>query len=67
MQKLLTKLRFPVIVGSFVIFTWLGTKHFKTIYQEKLIEEKKRLLPDLQQDPKALAKLNELKVKPWER
>jgi len=61
MQKLLTKLRFPVIVGSFVLFTWYGTKHFKTIYQDKLTEQKRLISPDLKQDPEALAKLNDMK------
>ena len=69
MQKLLTKLRFPVIVGSFVLFTWYGTKHYKEIFEDKLAAKRKSIddSQDQKQDPKALAKLNEMKGNTWER
>jgi len=67
MQKLLEKLRFPIIVGSFVVFTWLGTNNFSSLYKDKLVDERKRITPDLKQDPEALAKFNEMKAKPWEK
>ena len=46
-----------------------GTKHYKEIFEDKLAA-KRKLIDDSQdqkQDPKALAKLNEMKGNTWER
>jgi len=62
MSPLASKLRFPVIFGSFLFFTYFGTKNFHTNYKDELHEQRKRINPeyDPEQDPEVIANLAEI-------
>ena len=66
MSSLATKLRFPIIFGSFLFFTYFGTKNFHSNYKDEIHEHRKRIQPeyDPEQDPEVIAHLEEkLKAK----
>jgi hypothetical protein len=69
MQNIVNKLRFPVIVGSFVIFTYFGTQNFKAQNQERIENLKRRTnVQTPEKDQEEHKKLRELKGTPsWER
>jgi len=64
MQNLVNKLRFPVIVGSFVLFTYFGTNNFKSLNQDRVNDLKRRTSPELNQDKEELERLEKLKGGP---
>jgi len=69
MQNIVNKLRFPIIVGSFVLFTYYGTQNFKAQNQNRIDNLKRRTVVQTpEKDQEELTKLHDLKGTPsWQR
>jgi len=69
MQNIVNKLRFPVIVGSFILFTYYGTQNFKAQNQERIDNLKRRTVVQTpEKDQEEHKRLRELKGTPsWEK
>jgi len=69
MQNIVNKLRFPVIVGSFVLFTYYATRNFKAQNQASIDNLKRRtVVQSPEKDQEEHKRLRELKGSPsWER
>jgi len=69
MQNIVNKLRFPVIVGTFVLLTYYGTQNFKAQNQDRIDNLKRRTVVQTpEKDQEEHKRLRELKGTPsWER